>query len=87
MTSLLTQVLNAIRGASHPLTIGELSHQLGIDPGVASDMIAYWQRRGRIRLSQPGACDDAGSEACRCCPVKDCALATSILSRYEIVDP
>lgn len=53
---MLHQVLQALETAGGPVSLHELSRQLGIDPGVLEDMIAFWVRKGRLQTGAGGVC-------------------------------
>ncbi len=49
---MLHQLLHEIEKATGPITIQELSHRLNLEPGVASDMVAFWVRKGRLAAGE-----------------------------------
>ncbi|MCX7791583.1 MAG: FeoC-like transcriptional regulator [Chloroflexaceae bacterium] len=69
---MLHQVLQALETASGPVSLDELSRQLGIDPGVLEDMIAFWVRKGRLQAGNGGVC---GGSCGGCGPqAQECAF-------------
>lgn len=85
MASTLTEVLQAIQAADKPLTIRQLSLRFNLNPQVVLDMLTYWERRGRIRISEPDSCPSPDAAGCAHCPVKNCDAAASASVRYEII--
>lgn len=53
---MLHQVLQALETASGPVSLDDLSRQLGVDRGVLEDMIAFWVRKGRLQTGAGGVC-------------------------------
>lgn len=45
---MLWNVLREVEVAQGPLTFGELSRRLNIEPGVLEAMIQFWVRKGRL---------------------------------------
>lgn len=45
---MLKQILNEIEQATEPLTVPELSRRLHLEPGVVSQMVAFWVHKGRL---------------------------------------
>ncbi len=56
---MLYDVLHAIENASGPVLLSDLSRELGIVPDMLRDMLAFWQRKGRLNVQ-----DSAGGEIC-----------------------
>ena len=61
---MLHQVLHALETAEGPISLDELSRQLGIECGALEGMIGFWVRKGRLKESG-GACGAAGP-SCSC---------------------
>lgn len=61
---MLHRVLQAFEAASGPLSLDELSRELGVERGALEGMIAFWVRKGRLKESG-GACGSAGP-GCSC---------------------
>lgn len=61
---MLQQVLEAFERASGPVSLDELSRELGIERGALEGMIDFWVRKGRLKASG-GACGTAGP-GCSC---------------------
>lgn len=61
---MLQQVLQAFETATGPVSLDELSRQLGIERGALEGMIAFWVRKGRLKEGG-GACGSAGP-GCSC---------------------
>lgn len=53
---MLQQVLYALETATGPISLDELSRQLGIEQSVLEGMIAFWVRKGRIKDTANGGC-------------------------------
>lgn len=60
---MLYQVLQALEAATGPVSLDELSQQLGVERGVLEGMIAFWVRKGR--LTDSSACP-AAAPGCSC---------------------
>lgn len=65
---MLYDVLHAIETASGPVLLTDLSRELSIDPDILRDMLAFWQRKGRLRVEEtsPGASCASGSHGTIC---------------------
>jgi hypothetical protein len=61
---MLHQVLQAFETATGPISLDELSRELGVERGALEGMIAFWVRKGRLKESG-GACGSAGP-GCSC---------------------
>jgi hypothetical protein len=61
---MLQQVLQAFKRASGPISLDELSRELGIERSALEGMIAFWVRKGRLKEGG-GACGSAGP-GCSC---------------------
>ena len=61
---MLQQVLIALETATGPVSLDELSRQLGIERGALEGMIAFWVRKGRLQDSS-NLCGAAGP-GCSC---------------------
>jgi FeoC like transcriptional regulator len=61
---MLQQVLQAFETATGPISLDELSRDLGVERGALEGMIAFWVRKGRLKESG-GACGSAGL-GCSC---------------------
>jgi hypothetical protein len=60
---MLHQVLHALETASGPVSLDELSRQLGIERGALEGMIDFWVRKGRLKDSS--VCESA-RPGCSC---------------------
>ena len=64
---------------TQPLTIAQIARQLEVEQGLVEDMIAFWVRKGRLRLTQCtencATCGTAGS----------CPFVMKMPGRYEPV--
>ncbi len=59
---MLYQVLQAFETATGPVSLDELSRELGIERGALEGMIAFWVRKGRLQDSAgPGCGGSCGS--------------------------
>lgn len=61
---MLQQVLQAFEAASGPVSLDELSRELGVERSALEGMIAFWVRKGRLKESG-GACGSA-QPGCSC---------------------
>jgi hypothetical protein len=61
---MLQQVLQAFELATGPVSLDELSRQLGMERSALEGMIAFWVRKGRLK-EDGGTCGAAGS-GCSC---------------------
>ncbi len=61
---MLQQVLHAFETATGPISLDELSRELGIERSALEGMITFWVRKGRLKESG-GACGVAGP-GCSC---------------------
>ncbi len=63
---MLRQVLTAFEQSHEPISLDELSRQLGIERSALDGMIAFWVRKGRL-VERGGqmVCANAGS-GCTC---------------------
>jgi hypothetical protein len=64
---MLQQLFNEIEQAQEPLTIAELGTRLSLEPGIVSEMVLFWVRKGRLSAGDgiPGA--DASQSPIRHC--------------------
>jgi hypothetical protein len=60
----LHQVLQAFETAAGPLSLDDLSRELGVERGALEGMIAFWVRKGRLQ-ERRGACGATGA-GCSC---------------------
>lgn len=73
---MLQQVLEAFEQASGPVSLDELSRELGIERGALEGMIAFWVRKGRLREVVAGC--GGGGPGCSCAARPEgCAFATA----------
>ncbi|MFV9506917.1 MAG: FeoC-like transcriptional regulator [Oscillochloridaceae bacterium umkhey_bin13] len=71
---MLHQVLAAFEHANGPLSLDELSRELGIERGTLEAMLDFWVRKGRLRAAG-GGCGAVGP-GCTCSSHPDgCAFA------------
>ncbi len=66
---MLLRVLQAVQAAGGPITLTELSRDLGIAPGPLEGMLAHWARRGRLVVDGEGAahsCSGSGAATGGC---------------------
>jgi hypothetical protein len=92
----LREVLRAFEQAQGPMSLDDLSRQLGVDRGTLEAMLDFWVRKGRLREANPSQLPD-GCTACSAasgCPLvinRDSAsprnlhgggLATLLRDRY-----
>lgn len=83
---MLREVLQALEGARGPVSLDELSRQLGVERSALEGMIAYWVRKGRLRESGATCSGSAGGCSCSTsaapCPFSSAAPRTiTLLSR------
>ncbi|MFP4321832.1 MAG: FeoC-like transcriptional regulator [Anaerolineales bacterium] len=79
--SKLKQVLRAFQEANEPLSITQIAHQVGTEPAMVEDMIAFWVRKGKLRNIQDCA------DSCGTCGPKSggCPFVMHMPKRYELV--
>lgn len=72
---MVQQVLQTLEAAGGPVSLDELSRRLRIERSALEGMIAFWVRKGRLRLEAGGAC----SIGCSGCSLRaqGCALSDS----------
>ena len=64
---MLYDVLQALEHAPGPISLEQLSKQLGVERAVLEDMISFWVRKGRLRDSSmmgKHACPTGGCHGC-----------------------
>lgn len=83
--SLLISVLQSIQTAGGPVTLGELSHQLEIEPGALEGIIEFWVRKGRLTASggTAAACGPAACSACTPSGEAGCPFVVGAPPRWE----
>jgi hypothetical protein len=59
----LRDVLRAFEQAQGPISLDDLSRQLGVDRGTLEAMLDFWVRKGRLRRANPSQSPD-GCTAC-----------------------
>lgn len=78
---MLYQVLEALQSADGPISLEELSYQLGIEQSALEGMIAFWVRKGRLQDSAATACGGGcGSGGCAGCAFEQSGPRTITLS-------
>lgn len=87
---MLYDVLHAIETASGPVLLTDLSRELSIDPDILRDMLAFWQRKGRLRVEEtsPGASCSSGTHGTICganCTGTDNCVFTIHISPASII--
>lgn len=67
---MLHQVLRAFETATGPVSLDDLSRELGIERGALEGMIAFWVRKGRLQDSSGagcgGSCGSCGAQPGAC---------------------
>ena len=58
---MLIQLLTIIETNSGPLRLDELAQRLDVPPAVVTQMLRFWQRKGRLQIVSPE--DEAACEA------------------------
>ncbi|MCA9887619.1 MAG: hypothetical protein KC546_04565 [Anaerolineae bacterium] len=80
MASQLREVLNRFSDQSAPLSINQMAHDMGLEPGVLHSMIDYWVRKGKLREI------NSSGQACTTCGVKGtCPFTVALPRYYELV--
>lgn len=84
----LYAVLDAIKNAGGPVSLGQLGRELGVEPAALQGMIDFWVRKGRLRVQGAAAsgatCAPSG---CAGCPVdgpEGCPILLHAPRRYEL---
>ncbi len=82
---MLNQVLDVIVNTSGPITIGELSRKLGVEPSALEGMIQFWVQKGRLRSEDDqlsGMYCSCGTGTDSCTPVSDCIFIAKMPKTY-----
>lgn len=61
---MLHQVLQAFETATGPVSLDELSRELGVERSALEGMIDFWVRKGRLRDRVSGMCNAATCSGC-----------------------
>lgn len=79
MAATLRDVLTTFEQADRPLTVGQMARDLDLAPAMLDSMIAYWVRKGKLRVVDDnphcGACGHA----------QGCPFILPMPRRYELV--
>lgn len=87
---MLREVLRIVETADGPISLADVSKQLGIDPGVLDGMLDYWVRKGRLVVDNRSAaschtaCLDAGCGCGSCSGVDGCPFIARLPKTYSI---
>lgn len=80
-TSKLRQILAIFEEAQQPESLAMLAQQLEIPQPILEDMLNYWVRKGKLRLS-------SGHQDCGSCgKSEDCAYVVDLPRCYELAAP
>lgn len=82
---MLQQVLEALETATGPVSLTELSRELGIERGALEGMIAFWVRKGRLQDSAGlvcgGSCGGCGAAPGGCAFNRSAPRTITLLER------
>ena len=86
--SILRSVLAAFEDARGPLSLADLSRELGIETGALEGMLDFWLRKGRLRIVGPGASPDSCDmkHCAHCAASETCAVMFATPRRYVLAD-
>ncbi|MDE2119105.1 MAG: hypothetical protein KGJ64_00285 [Betaproteobacteria bacterium] len=70
----LFELREALRGHG-PASAAELARRLQRPPAVVQAMLEHWQRRGRVRIVEPGAAPSGGCGSGACSSCGSCSSA------------
>ncbi len=73
----LREVLDAFEN-NGPRSLGQMSQDLGVEPGMLDSMIQFWVQKGKLRE----VCDSGCSS---CSAHGSCPIVVSMPRRYELV--
>ncbi len=82
---MLNQVLREIENSRGPITIGELSRKMGVEPTALEGMIQFWVHKERLKSEDDqinGAVCSCGTGANSCAPVSDCVFIAKMPKTY-----
>lgn len=63
---MLKEILEKLEKTGQPVTLRELSRELGIEPDALRGMLEYLDRKGKVAF-RCGECTDAAASSCRYC--------------------
>lgn len=63
---MLKEILKKLKKAGQPVTLKELSQDLGIDPEALRGMLEYLNRKGKV-VFQYGDCGEPSASSCKDC--------------------
>jgi hypothetical protein len=90
---MLREVLRLIETACGPITLAELSRQLGIDPGALEGMLEFWARKGRLVVDGgsaaacSGSCMAGASHCGGCSGAAGCPFMARLPRSYVMAQP
>jgi hypothetical protein len=84
----LKQVLQEIESSHGPLSLDDLSRQLGVERGALEGMIDFWVRKGRLKedyaVALQGLCP--GAECGSACPgAESCQWVTNLPRSFSLL--
>jgi len=81
-------VLHALKNAGGPLTLQEVSLQVGLAPEVVQEMLDFWVAQRRLRTvgaADGTLCMETGCHTCSAAGPLSCPMSLNPPVRYEIV--
>ena len=81
---MLKKVLREIQIAEGPITIKELSRNLGIDPHALDGMLEFWVRKGRITTNEKSYSNDSTGCNKSCSGTPDCVYVAKMPKTFSI---
>lgn len=90
---MLREVLTIVEAAEGPISLTEISRQLGLDPGVLDGMLEYWVRKGKLVVNNrstaacSASCLDAGCGCGSCSGAAGCPFIARLPKTYSVAAP
>lgn len=87
---MLREVLQLIEAADGPVSLAELSRQLGVAPATLDGMLQHWVRKGRLVVSGrsvescSGGCAPAGHRCGSCSGAGACPFIAQLPVAYRM---
>jgi predicted Zn-ribbon and HTH transcriptional regulator len=63
----LDEIMKALEGRGHPLTVSELAATVGVEKSALSGMLGFLERKGKLVVYRPDSCAEQGSAVCTDC--------------------
>lgn len=79
MAATLRDVLTTFERTNRPLTVGQMAREMDLSPAMLDSMIAYWVRKGKLRVV------DDSPHCGTCGHARGCPFVLQMPRRYELV--